>query len=159
MESASKLSAATVRRMATAHDDRIPSESHDHGEDPTEETLRLVESHRVNLLLMGDSNVVQPMVESLAARFHQPVGTWSPGEQLVLPPAERTGTMVLNDVGALGLQDQIQLMEWLGTAMGRTQVVSIASAPLLPRVQSGTFIDTLYYRLNTVCVDATLSAL
>jgi hypothetical protein len=121
----------------------------------TEEALQLVEMHRVNLLLMGGDDVVQPLVESLAARFHQPVGTWSPGERLVLPPAERTGTMVLNDVGALAVQDQIQLLEWLGTAIGRTQVVSTTPAPLLPRVESGKFIDTLYYRLNTVCVDAT----
>ena len=121
----------------------------------TEETLRLVEMHRVNLLLMGNDDVVQPLVEALAARLHQPVGTWSPGERLVLPPAERTGTMVLNDVGALAVQDQIQLLEWLGTAIGRTQVVSTSPAPLLPRVESGKFIDTLYYRLNTVCVDTT----
>jgi transcriptional regulator of acetoin/glycerol metabolism len=111
--------------------------------------------HRVNLLLMGRDDIVQPLVESLAARLHQPVGTWSPGERLVLPPAERTGTMVLNDVGALAVQDQIQLLEWLGTAIGRTQVVSTTPAPLLSRVESGKFIDTLYYRLNTVCVDAT----
>jgi hypothetical protein len=117
--------------------------------------VRLAEMHRVNLLLMGGDDVVQPLVEALAARLHQPVGTWSPGERLVLPPAERTGTMVLNDVGALGVQDQIQLLEWLGTAIGRTQVVSTSPAPLLPRVEAGKFIDTLYYRLNTVCVDAT----
>jgi hypothetical protein len=120
-----------------------------------EEELRLVEQHRVNLLLMGRAEIVQPMVEALAARFHQPVGTWSPGERLVLPPAERTGTMVINNVGALALPDQIQLLEWLGSACGRTQVVSTTPSPLLPRVQSGKFIDTLYYRLNTVLVDAT----
>jgi hypothetical protein len=31
----------------------------------------------------------------------------------------------------------------------------MTSASLLPRVQSGAFVDTLYYRLNTVCVDVT----
>jgi hypothetical protein len=117
--------------------------------------LQLVEMHRVNLLLMGCDDVVRPMVDALAARLHQPVGTWSPGERLVLPPAERTGTMVLNDVGALAVQDQIQLLEWLGTAIGRTQVVSTSPAALLPRVESGKFLDILYYRLNTFCVDAT----
>jgi DNA-binding NtrC family response regulator len=34
-------------------------------------------------------------------------------------------------------------------------VVSTSPAPLIPRVHSGLFIDTLYYRLNTVCVDVT----
>ena len=153
MEPLSKVSGTS--RRTTAHDDRRPGQSETCRVESTEETLRLGEVHRVNLLLMGGDDVVQPLVESLAARFHQPVGTWSPGERLVLPPAERTGTMVLNDVGALAVQDQIQLLEWLGTAIGRTQVVSTTPAPLLPRVESGKFIDTLYYRLNTVCLDAT----
>ena len=162
MEPSSKSAEATL--AATVRDDRDPTRPEGRtestserpgGRGPAEEELRLVEQHRVNLLLMGQHDIVQPMVDALSARFHQPVGTWSPGERLVLPPAERTGTMVLNDVGALGLQDQIQLLEWLSTASGRTQVVSTTPSPLLPRVQSGKFIDTLYYRLNTVCVDTT----
>jgi len=154
MEPSPKVSGVS-RRTTIANDDRRQGQSETGRVESTQETLRLVEMHRVNLLLMGGDDVVQPLVESLAARFHQPVGTWSPGERLVLPPADRTGTMVLNDVGALALQDQIQLLEWLGTAIGRTQVVSTTPAPLLPRVESGKFIDTLYYRLNTVCVDTT----
>ena len=154
MEPSTKVSAAT-RRTTTARDDYHRGRPENLRVESTQETLQLVERHRVNLLLMGNDDVVQPMVEKLAAHFHQPVGTWSPGERLVLPPAERTGTMVLNDVGALALQDQIQLLEWLGTAIGRTQVVSTTPAPLLSNVESGKFIDTLYYRLNTVCVDAT----
>jgi hypothetical protein len=147
---------ATVRDRDPEHPRGVPESAPERTRKGLiEEELRLVEQHRVNLLLMGQADVVQPMVEALAARFHQPVGTWSPGERLVLPPAERTGTMVINDVGALGLQDQIQLLEWLGSASGRTQVVSTTPSPLLPRVQSGKFIDTLYYRLNTFCVDAT----
>jgi hypothetical protein len=162
MEPSSKSAEAT--RAATVRDDRGPKRPEGRAEStperpggraPAEDELRLVEQHRVNLLLMGQNDIVQPMIDALSARFHQPVGTWSPGERLVLPPAERTGTMVLNDVGSLALQDQIQLLEWLGTASGRTQVVSTTQSPLLPRVQSGKFIDTLYYRLNTVCVDAT----
>lgn len=161
MEPPFKVSAVTARTATARDDHRRELDDHRRGlsedsePDAAREALLLVEKHRVNLLLMGSNDIVQPMVESLAARFHQPVGTWSPGERLVLPPAERTGTMVLNDVGSLALQDQIQLLEWLATATGRTQVVSTAPSPLLPRVQSGGFIDTLYYRLNTVCVDTT----
>src|SRR4029453_1190692 len=138
MEPSSKFAGAT--RRATVRDDRDPEQPRGGGgpaPDRTraggiEEEVRLGEQPRANLLLMGRAEIGQPMVEALAARFHQPVGTWSPGERLVLPPAERTGTMVLNDVGALGLQDQIQLLEWLSTASGRTQVVSTTPSPLLP---------------------------
>jgi transcriptional regulator of acetoin/glycerol metabolism len=50
----------------------------------------------------------------------------------------------------------LDLLDWMEHADGRTQVVSTSSAALLPRVQCGAFIDTLYYRLTTVCVDVTM---
>ena len=53
--------------------------------------------------------------------------------------------------------DQLRLVDWLERAKGRTQVVSTSSVPVLPRVHSGGFIERLYYRLNTVCVDVTSS--
>jgi hypothetical protein len=63
--------------------------------------------------------------------------------------------MILQDVGALTDGDQHRLLDWLDRAPGRTQVVSTTPAPLFPRVQGGAFIDRLYYRLNTVCMDVT----
>jgi transcriptional regulator of acetoin/glycerol metabolism len=42
--------------------------------------------------------------------------------------------------------------EWLASS-NRPQVVSTASAPLLPLVEAGVFNDALYYRLNTVYID------
>jgi DNA-binding NtrC family response regulator len=62
---------------------------------------------------------------------------------------------VLQEAGALSAEDQLQLLDWLEQAEGRTQVVSTSTTALLPRVHAGGFIDTLYYRLNTVCVDVT----
>jgi len=47
------------------------------------------------------------------------------------------------------------LLDWLDRAAGRTQVVSMTPASLWPRVQAGEFMDRLYYRLNTVCMDVT----
>jgi transcriptional regulator of aromatic amino acid metabolism len=61
--------------------------------------------------------------------------------------------VILQDVGALTRADQHRLLDWLDDAAGRTQVVSTTPAPLWPRVQAGAFIDRLYYRLNTVCMD------
>jgi hypothetical protein len=108
---------------------------------------------RVNLLFTGADGVIRNVLETLLGNLQQPIASWSPGQPLVLPPADRTGTIVLHDVGALGIQDQIRLLEWLGLSMGRTQVVSTSAFPLLPRVEAGTFIDNLYYRLNMVYMD------
>jgi transcriptional regulator of acetoin/glycerol metabolism len=63
--------------------------------------------------------------------------------------------MVLHDVGLMQPNEQLDLLAWLEQAAGRTQVVSTSPTPLMPRVHTGLFIDTLYYRLNTVCVDVT----
>jgi hypothetical protein len=114
---------------------------------------RLALDARVNLLLIGNNGGVQDVLESLLLDLHEPVAAWSPGERLVPPPFARAGTMILHDVGALRHEDQVQLLGWLERPVGRTRVVSTTSAPLLPRVEAGAFIDTLYYRLNTVCVD------
>jgi transcriptional regulator of acetoin/glycerol metabolism len=64
--------------------------------------------------------------------------------------------MILHDVGAMGPADQIRLLEWSQQAAGHTQIVSTASTSLLPLVDAGMFNDMLYYRLNTVFVDATV---
>jgi hypothetical protein len=120
-----------------------------------QEELSLVGMPRVNLLLVGSDGVVQQVLNTVLSSVDQPIDSWFPGEKLVLPPADQAGTIVLHEVGKLGIQEQIQMLEWLGRAMGRAQVVSTTSASLLPRVQAGAFIDTLYYRLNTICVDAT----
>jgi hypothetical protein len=110
---------------------------------------------RVNLLLEGQERALQGVLDALAGSLRQPVSSWHPGQRLELPLVERQGTMIIHDVDALGIEEQIHLLEWLGHAVGRTQVVSTSTAPLLPRVHAGAFIDTLYYRLNTVFLDVT----
>jgi hypothetical protein len=117
--------------------------------------LALLGMPRVNLLLTGAEGVIENLLDALLPNFREPIGQWSPGDRLLLPPAKLIRTMILREVGAMPDEDQRRLLEWLNEAAGRTQVVSTTSAPLLPRVEAGAFIDALYYRLNIVCVDAT----
>jgi hypothetical protein len=120
--------------------------------------LLLMGMPRVNLLLIAPDGVVRFVLESLLLDLQEPIARWRAGERLVLPSPDESGTLVLHEAGALSADDQIRLLDWLELAGGRTQVVSTSTAPLLPRVNAGGFIDTLYYRLNTVCVDVTSSA-
>jgi len=110
---------------------------------------------RVNLLLIAPDAVVRFVLESLLLDLREPITRWTPGEPLIPPSPDGSGTLLLRDVHALPPADQLLLLDWLEQAEGRTQVVSTTATPLLPRVQCGEFIDTLYYRLNTVCVDVT----
>ena len=117
--------------------------------------LLLMGMRRVNLLLVGIDGMVWSVLRTLLPNLEEPVVSWCPGESLVLPLAVRSGTLVLHDVGVMPADQQLQLLQWLEDSRCRTQVISMTSVSLLPRVQSGAFVDTLYYRLNTVCVDVT----
>ena len=109
----------------------------------------------VNLLLTGGAVVVQSVLETLLSNHDQSIACWWPGQRLVLPAMQRPAMMILHDVGALGAEDQLQLLQWLERDIGRTKVVSTTPAPLMPLVEKGAFNDTLYYRLNTVSVQIT----
>jgi hypothetical protein len=108
---------------------------------------------RVNLLFSGKAAVIENVLEALFPHLREPIGRWRPGEQLLLPPPALIGTMIFQDIDGMPPYDQSRLADWLEGAAGRTQVVSTSSASLFPHVETGHFLDTLYYRLNTICMD------
>ena len=146
---------ATSRRMPSAAGGIGPGRLERGPVEHALEVLDITERFRVNLLLIGTSDVVGPVMTAIAGNLRQPIAQWSPGQPFALPAAGGVATLVLNEVGLLAIQDQIQLLEWLSAAHGRTQVISTTQTLLLPRVRAGAFMDRLYYRLNTVCIDAT----
>jgi transcriptional regulator of aromatic amino acid metabolism len=119
------------------------------------EGLRRMGMPRVNLFLVGAGGMTRNVVGMLLRDREEPIASWSPGERLLLPPVAQGGTVVLHEVGALSPDDQLQLLDWLELAVSQTQVISTTSASLLPQVQTGAFIEILFYRLNTVCLDLT----
>ena len=119
------------------------------------EDLRRMGMPRVNLLLVGVGGMTRNVVGMLLRDRDEPIASWAPGERLLLPPVARGGTVVLHEVGTLSQDDQLRLLDWLDHAVARTQVISTTSRPLLAQVQSGAFIETLFYRLNTICLDVT----
>ncbi len=121
---------------------------------PLSDDWTIARTARVNLLLIQQEAAVAHLLDQLLPDLNEPIAQWRPGQLLVLPPIHLAGTMVLYNVGALAQDDQRRLLDWLEASGGRTQVVSTTPESLLPRVNAGTFLDTLYYRLNTVCVEA-----
>jgi hypothetical protein len=109
---------------------------------------------RVNLLLTGHDGVIEYLLDALVPDLREPIGRWSPGDRLLLPPPALVGTMIFQDVGAMPFEDQCRLMEWL-TGASATQVISTTPTPLVRRVEAGTFMEALYYRLNIISIDAT----
>jgi hypothetical protein len=117
--------------------------------------LDIVKTRRVNLLLVGSDGLIQNVLDRLMPNLREPIETWRPPDSLELRAPQQLGTLILRDVGALPPVDQRRLLGWLELAAGHTQIVSTTPSSLLTRVETNRFLDTLYYRLNTVCVDVT----
>ena len=127
------------------------------------EEWRLARAARLNVLVLGMPRVtpllsdlegaIEIVLDRLLPDLSEPIVSWCPGNRLVLPPVAQAKTLILHDVGSLVFEDQTRLLDWLERADGRTQVVSTCATSLLPLVHTGMFNATLYYRLNTVCVD------
>lgn len=68
-------------------------------------------------------------------------------------PTPARGTLLLKDVAALTLSQQVVLYDWLTTARGQVQVISLATTPLQRLVEEGQFLEGLLYRLNIIRID------
>jgi hypothetical protein len=112
---------------------------------------RIAHAARLNLLLIATDVDRRDVVDVLRCDCPEPLITWRPGETLMLPPPTESGTLLLEDLSALPLDDQRRLYGWLDASTGWMQVVSITSRSLLPSIEAGAFLETLYYRLNIVC--------
>jgi transcriptional regulator of acetoin/glycerol metabolism len=70
-------------------------------------------------------------------------------------PSDRGGTLILRHVQRLAAGDQQRLSAWMSEPMRRTQVISTASWPLYPLVESKMLAEPLFYRLNVITFSLT----
>lgn len=119
---------------------------------PTGDLRRLVNVGS-NLLVRGEKSATTATVVALSADLSMPLVTWIAGSDFCLP-AVHHGTVVLQDVDFLDLSAQRALLAWLDDRGGRVRVISTARRDLFELVMAGEFLDPLYYRLNTIVVDA-----
>ena len=148
----SRIAASRVRGVPVPGDRRSAR--------PTRMSVRIP---RVNLLVVGPEDAVEEVLVLVRADGTQDgargdgalMAHWRPGNPFVLPPPTSHGRLIVHDVDTLVHGDQHRLLEWLEQACGRIQVVSTASASLMPLVDAGVFMQTLYYRLNTIYLDLT----
>jgi hypothetical protein len=126
--------------------------------DDVQRDLQIVGVLRKNLLLVGDARTVRVALDVLWLDIDEPVLRWRPGQTLELPCGGYEVTLVLHDVGELTGDEQTRMLHWFDHGDGRIRVISTSTDPVWPRVTSGAFNETLYYRLNTVHVDVSSHA-
>ena len=104
-------------------------------------------SGRHNLLLEGPTDWTDAVLRHLTPLLLAPV-IRTTAQALPALSADTCGTLVLQQVAALSVDDQAVLFEWLED--GRRQVISTSTHPLFPALAQGRFDEALYYRLNVV---------
>jgi sigma-54-interacting transcriptional regulator len=119
---------------------------------PGKDLRRLVNSG-ANLLVRGEKSVATATVVALSVDFPQPATTWAPEAGADLPALDR-GTLVIQGIEELDPHSQRTLLAWLEDRPSRVRVITTTSRDLFAMVNSGVFLDELYYRLNTIVVDA-----
>jgi hypothetical protein len=113
--------------------------------------VTLARQGSTNVLLIGSAARCDDVIAMLGPNLAEPIATWSILQPVALPNPHRIATLILRGIDRLGQEDQRRLLDWMANANG-VKVVSTATAPLLPCINQGTFLDVLYYRLNTICL-------
>jgi hypothetical protein len=114
----------------------------------------IVRMTQTNVLFLGGDRYSTPKVlDEIRPYLDEPVMHWRAGERLRLPVVPRRGTLILDGLDGMSLDDQCRLLEWLDGVERSTRVVSTAAESLRGRIDAGSFFEELYYRLNTVCID------
>jgi len=110
---------------------------------------------RQHFLLRCEPGRFDSVAEQVAMLGVPPVRYCSLPGRLQLP-ADKSGTLLLNDVAALALEDQIALYDWLGIGAEELRVVSVTTRALAPLVARGAFLEGLLHRLGAVQFNLTL---
>jgi len=103
-----------------------------------------------NLLLIGSSEATRAMVLYLMPSLATQVVNWD--RQTADLPKDTVGTLIIRDVARLTKDRQLRLLDWLNQQSRRVRVIATSTTPFFTRVESGRFLDDLYYRLNTVTI-------
>jgi hypothetical protein len=109
-------------------------------------------STQANVLLIGPDDVTNAVLKAVRPHLQDPVAILRGGEPFALPSGP-VGTLILVKLGAFTLAEQSQLNEGLKDQLSRVQVISTSATGLMPMLATKSFLEALYYRLNTIYID------
>jgi Sigma-54 interaction domain len=103
---------------------------------------------RANAIVVGTEEAALGVWTAVWPSLQKPIH-WVEAERLSLP-RRSAGTLILQGADDLSACDQQQLLEWLEGDARATRILTTTRRPLFPLVESGQFLEALYYRLNVI---------
>lgn len=113
----------------------------------TRADIQAARRQRMNVLIMAESAMTEAVLGLLLDSTESTIPSGR-----IAPLDGPSPTLVLHNVDQLTTRAQAAIVNWLDQSKGRIWIVSTATTPLWPRVQAGAFDESLYYRLNAVCI-------
>jgi hypothetical protein len=104
---------------------------------------------RPNVLIQCPVTAIPALIDRLSLRAEPPLHLAVVLDNLDLPVGDR-GTLVIHDVSALTVAQQLTLYDWMTPRTATMQVIAITSQPLAPKMESGGFLQALLNRLTAV---------
>jgi hypothetical protein len=134
-----------------------PTDAHrEHPVVPADELRALLRDCHPNVLIVGDDAAVETVLRELYSLVRLPITSIRVDHRFDLPSLVASGTLILRNLTALTWADQRRLHDWMKRTDGVIQVVATSAIPLLPLLERGTFLDSLYYRLNVLYIPGTV---
>ena len=125
----------------------------DHPGVPADELRALLRDGHPNVLIVGHDAAVETVLAELHSLVRPPITSIRADHRFGLPSWLASGTLILRNLTALTWEDQRRLHDWMTRTGGVIQVIATSAVPLLPFLERGTFLDTLYYRLNVLYIE------
>jgi hypothetical protein len=101
---------------------------------------------RVNTVIVGHEDAALGVWTAVWPTLQKPI-YWVEADRLSLP-RQSAGTLILQGAHALSASAQRRVFDWLDLDAHSTRVLTTTPQALYPLVESGAFIEALYYRLN-----------
>jgi hypothetical protein len=111
----------------------------------------LLRASRPSVLLIGAAHHTDRVVHVITAWGDDPIASWP--EAAVAARSSSTVTLIVRDVASFDAQEQERLHRWLDERSGAARVIATSPVPLYGLVERGQFLESLYYRLNVVCLE------
>jgi hypothetical protein len=105
------------------------------------------------VLLIGAEPDTDRAIQSITAQGQDAIAAWPDASAAPLPPATPF-TLLVRNAASLDAHEQERLHHWLGERSGAVRVIATSPVPLYGLVERHQFLESLYYRLNVVCLEA-----
>jgi len=111
-----------------------------------------------NVLICGEPMFIDSFLGLLAGHCASPLRRISQSGALAVLSGIEDGTVVLDNAEQYKESEQRAVLDWLAKTGAAIQLITTTGKPLFDLVEQGQFLDSLFYRINTIYLELSCPA-